>query len=88
MVNYKCARVYEGTYQEKHLQYLREYIIQGWPDNKDKLLQDIKTYWMLRDDMAVIDGVVIKGQCIIISETLQQQTLKLLHINHMGTEKT
>ena len=41
-----------------------------------------------RDDMAVIDGVVIKGRYIVISETLQQEALKQLDINHMGIEKT
>ena len=43
---------------------------------------------MFRDDMAVTDGVVFKGQCIVIPEALQQQALKQLHINHMGIEKT
>ena len=37
--------------------------------------------------MAVIDGVTIKDQHIVMPETLQQQALKQLHINHMGTEK-
>ena len=38
--------------------------------------------------MAVIDEVIVKGQCIVILESLQQQALKQLHINHTGTEKT
>ena len=65
-----------------------EYITQRWSDNKDQLPQDIKTYWTFRDDMAVIDNVVIKGQCIVIPGSLQQHALKHLHINHMGIEET
>ena len=42
---------------------------------------------VFRDDMAVINGVVIKGQHIVIPEALQQQALKQLHINHIGIEK-
>ena len=38
--------------------------------------------------MAVIDGVIMKGRCIVIPEVLQQQVLDQLHINHMGIEKT
>ena len=37
--------------------------------------------------MAVIDGVFIKGRCIVIPKALQWQVLKLLHINHMGIKK-
>ena len=51
----------DATYQDQHLQQLMEYIIPGWPDNKDQLPLDIRTYWMFRYDMAVIDGIVIKG---------------------------
>ena len=40
------------------------------------------------DDMAVIEGVVIKGKCMVILKALQQQALKHLNINHMGIEKT
>ena len=43
---------------------------------------------MFRDDMAVIDGVVIKGGHIGIPEVLQLQVLKQLHIYHMDIEKT
>ena len=63
-----------------------EYIIPGWLESKNQLPQDIRTYWTFRDDMAVIDGAVIKGRCIVIPEALQQQVLEQLHINHMGTK--
>ena len=51
----ECMRVNklkEVTYQDKHLQRL----IQRWPDKKDQLPQDIRTYWMFKDDMVVIDN--------------------------------
>ena len=64
-----------------------EYVIQGWPYNQNQLPQDIRTYWTFRDDMTVIDELVIKGRCIVIPEALQQQLIKQLHINHMDIEK-
>ena len=78
----------EATSQDQHLQHLMEYVIQGWPESKSQLPEDIRAYWLFRDNMAVIDGVVIKGRCIVIPDALQQQALKQLHINHMGIEKT
>ena len=77
-------RLQEAMSQNQHLQHLMEYVIQGWPDSKNQLPQDIRTYWMYRDDKAVIDGVVIKGKCIVILKVFQQQVLKQLHINHMA----
>ena len=59
-------------------------IISGWPDIK--LHQYTRPYWSFKDDMAVIDSVVMKGRCIIIPEALKQQALDQLHVNHMGIE--
>ena len=79
--------LWEATSQDQHLQGLMKYVIQRWPESKNQLPQDIRTYWMFRDNMAVINGVVIKGRLIVIPEVLQQQVLKQLHINHMAIKK-
>ena len=38
--------------------------------------------------MAVIEGIIMKGRCVNIPETLKTQALEQFHINHMGIEKT
>ena len=38
--------------------------------------------------MAVIDGIIMMGRHVIISEILKTQALDQLHINHIGIEKT
>ena len=56
--------------------------------HKDQLHLDIRPYLSYKDDLAVIDGIVMKGRCIIIPKVLKQQTQDQLHVNHMGIEKT
>ena len=77
-----------ATTQDGHLQQLKCFIIAGSPESKDQLHQDIRPYWSFRDDMAVIDGVIMEGRCIVIPEVLKPQVLDQLHINHMGIEET
>ena len=36
----------------------------------------------------VIDGIILKGRCIVIPNSLRQQALTQLHTSHMGIEKT
>ena len=55
---------------------------------KDELHSDLRPYWSYRDDVAVIDGVVMKGRHIIIPGFLKQQVLDQLHLNHMDIKKT
>ena len=73
--------------QDEHLQHLKNITITGWPRTKDKLHTDIKPYRYYRDDLAVIDGVVMKGRYIIIPTELKQQALDQLHLNHISIEK-
>ena len=42
----------------------------------------------LIDDLAVIDGVLMKGRRIILAEELQQQELEESYNNHMGIKMT
>ena len=55
---------------------------------KDELHSDIKPYSSCKDDLAVIDKVVMNGKHIIIPADLKQQALDQLHLNHIGIEKT
>ena len=74
--------------RDEHLQHLKSFIIAGWLSTKDELHSDLRPYWYYRDDLVVIDGVVMKGRQIVISTVLKQQVLDQLHTNHMGNEKT
>ena len=62
-------------------------IITGWLNTREQLHQDIRQYWSIKDDMTVIDGMIMKGRFIIIPKALKQQALDQLHVNHKGIEK-
>ena len=73
---------------DNQLQQLKGIIITGWLDSRDELHVDLQLYWSYRDELAVIDGIILKGKCIIIPNSLKEQVLIQLHTNHMGIEKT
>ena len=81
-------QIQQATAQDEQLQWLRGYIIVGWPEGKEHLHQDMRAYWPFKDNMAVIDLVIMKGRHVIIPEVLKAQELDQPHINHMGIEKT
>ena len=73
---------------DNHLQQLKGFIITGWPDSRDELHADLQPYWSYRDELAVIDGIILKGKCIFMPNSLRDWVLNQLHTNHMGIEKT
>ena len=56
-------------------------------NSKDELHANVRPYWSYRDQLAVIDGVMLKGRHIVIPTSLKQQVLDQLHTNHMGIKK-
>ena len=80
--------IQRASSQDDHLQQLKNFIIAGWPDTKDELHTNIRPYWPYRNELAVIDGVILKGRHIVIPNSLRQQVLAQLHTGHMGIEKT
>ena len=43
-----CMTIHElqqAKSQDEHLLCLKEHIIQGWPENRDQIPQDMRTYW-------------------------------------------
>ena len=81
------SQMQQVSAQDEHLQCLKSFIITGWPSIKDELHTDLKPYWSYRDELAVIDRIVLKGRHIVIPTSLRQQVLDQLHTNHMGIEK-
>ena len=55
------AEIQQASTQDDHLQCLNSFIIAGWPYTKDELHADLKPYWSYRDELAVIDGIILKA---------------------------
>ena len=82
------AEIQQASSLDNHLQQLKGIIITGWPDSRDELHVALQPYWSYRDELAVINGIILKGKCIIIPNSLKEQVLNQLRTNHMGIEKT
>ena len=64
-------QIQQAIVQDEHLQHLKNIIISHWPAKRDQLHINIRPYWPFRDDLAVIDGIVMKERHIIIPEGLK-----------------
>ena len=80
------AEIQQASSLDNHPQQLKGIIITGWPDSRDELHVDLQPYWSYRDELAVIDGIILKGRCIIMPN--REQVLNQLYTNHIGIEKT
>ena len=73
-----------ATLTDKTLMDLSEIIVKGWPNEKRQLNDSLKPFYDFRDELSVQDGIVVKGERVIIPEKLRRQMKERVHQGHLG----
>ena len=63
-------------------------IIKGWPEMRDDCPQNLRNFWTYRDELSILDGLVLKGVRIAIPEQCRAKVLEKLHEGHFGIHRT
>ena len=59
----------------------------GWPSSIKKVDPEIRTFWSLRDDISLLEGLLLSGSRIIIPSESRKRTLSSIHEGHQGETK-
>ena len=73
-----------ATAKDPVLQKLKETIMQGWPSHRQLTSSTVLPYYNYRDELSVQDGLILRGDRIVIPTTLRQSLKKRLHVGHLG----
>ena len=76
-----------ATLEDPSLQEVIRYTKEGWPDKKN-ISETSKKYISYREELAVINGTLFKGERVVVPEKLRHKVLNTIHLSHMGIEKT
>ena len=74
------------AHTEADLSELKKLIQHGWPENKDQVKQEVRHYFNIHHDLTIADGVVLKGERIVIQRSLRKDVMKDVHSSHIGIE--
>ena len=59
-------------------------ILRGCPENSSLVPKEVSEYFNVRDELAVQDGIIFKGQRCGIPKTLRQKVKEKIHRAHNG----
>ena len=76
------------TRNDNELLRLLKVIADGWPDRQRDLHAQMRAFWPFREELVVHDGIVLKGNQIVMPASLHAETQAKLHASHQGIEKT
>ena len=61
-------------------------VLTGWPERKHLVPQEVKAYFSSHDELSVQDGLLFKGNRVVIPTSLRQSIIQKIHSTHMGIE--
>lgn len=82
------CRFAKATADDPTLQLVTQLLIRGWPEKRSHCPQQAKPFWQVRHDLALVDGLVIKGERVVIPSSLQREVMEGVHDGHFGEVKS
>ena len=83
----KLMELRELNCSDPTMQMLHRYAMEGWPQHKRDVLPSLKSFWNVRNDIHVTDGILLKNNRLVIPFAWRSDILQKFHLNHCGIEK-
>jgi len=80
----RLDRIRGATTQDSTLQGLARTILAGWPNERRDVEPDLLPYFPFRDELTIHDGVVFRGERIVVPSSLRADMKQKLHHGHLG----
>lgn len=82
----RLNEIREETRKDQSLRTLSETILLGWPDDKKDAPALTHPYFSMRDELTVQDGLIFKGNAVVIPRNLRGAMKAKIHSSHLGIE--
>jgi len=66
---------------------LKQQIQKGWPTTSSSVHQSITPFFSYRDELSLHDGLIVKGQRIVVPTVMRKEMINILHIGHPGIQQ-
>ena len=83
----KIEELRKETAKDEGLSQLKKQMIEGWPNHKHEVPQNIAIYWNIRHDLSEEEGLIFKDHQLVIPTAMKRDMLNLIHESHLGIEK-
>lgn len=82
------SRFEKSTLRDPELVQLRKIVADGWPNDRETVPENLKKYWNFREEISFVDGLLFKGQKVIIPSEQKLFIMEKVHHGHFGIERT
>ena len=80
----RLSEIRSNTLEDPIMKILAEVIATGWPSDKRLLLDSLKPFFDYRDELTAQDGLILRGQRIVIPFAMRSEMKQKPHVGHLG----
>ena len=82
----RLEEIRQETRADETMQVLTQVILQGWPDDKSSVPTLALPFFSQRDELTVQNGLIFRGERVVVPKKLRETMKQKIHSSHMGTE--
>ena len=76
-----------ATKEDQVLQSLKDTVLNGWPQTRNEVPNEIRPYWDFREEVHTSDDLLFKGEKLIVPKSMQREMMEKIHSSHLGINK-
>ena len=61
-------------------------VLEGWPSTPDEVPAEVKSYFQFRDEITAQNGLLFKGERLIVPAKLRKEMMERVHSSNLGIE--
>ena len=82
----RLDEIREVTSCDSSLQAVMKLVLEGWPADKRRTPVCALPYFDVRDCLSVVDGILVKGEAVVVPMALRPSIKRKLHSAHLGRD--
>lgn len=82
--DHRLDQIRGATARDDAMTSLGNVIMAGWPNDKTGLPENLIPYFSYRDELTIQDGIIYRGDRIVIPKSLQKEMKERVHTGHLG----
>lgn len=82
----KIRKIKEAAEADESMKLLKSVIQSGWPECRDDLPRAVQCYLPFRDELVVQNGLIFKGERVIVPEGVRRDIIDRIHETHIGIQ--
>ena len=83
----KMQQLRRASAEDTLMQELQSTILEGWQELHQNCKPTISMFWNFHDQLSTLNGIIFKGEKILITASLCPEMIQKIHSSHLGTEK-